>query len=85
MQLETVESGAIHAIGYDPERRVLEVIFNTGRIYQFTDVPPEQFEALRKADSKGRYFTENIRDAFPYWSFHAPRQRRKRLQRGRGR
>ncbi len=80
MQLETVESSAIHAIGYDPDLRVLEVIFNTGRIYQFTDVPPEQFDALRRAQSKGRYFSEHIRDAYPYWSFHVPSAWRRRMK-----
>lgn len=80
MQLETVDSSAIHAIGYDPDLRVLEVIFNTGRIYQFTDVPPEQFEALRRAESKGRYFSEHIRGVHPYWSFHVPRAWRRRVK-----
>ena len=82
MQLETVESGAIHAIGYDRGSQILEVIFTTGRVYQFTRVPPEQYQALRNAESKGRYFAENIRDAFPYWSFHSPRKRNSRTKRG---
>ncbi len=80
MQLETVESSAIHAIGYDPGLRILEVIFNSGRIYQFTDVPPDQFTALREAESKGRYFSEHIRDTYPYWSFHVPREWRRRMK-----
>ena len=82
MQLETVESGAIHAIGYDRARKILEVIFTTGRVYQFTCVPPEQYQGLLSAESKGRYFAENIRDAFPYWSFHSPRKRKSQTQRG---
>ncbi len=80
MKLETIDSTAIHAIGYDPDLHVLEVIFNTGRIYQFTDVPPEQFEALRQAESKGRYFSEHIRDTYPYWSFHVPGAWRRRVK-----
>lgn len=80
MQLETVESSAIHAIGYDPDLQVLEVIFNSGRIYQFTDVPREEYDALRRAESKGRYFSENIRDDYPYWSFHVTREWRKRVR-----
>ncbi len=83
MELVTVESGAIHAIGYDGENGILEIIFNTGRIYQFIHVPPEQYRALRDAESKGRYFNENIRDTFPFWSLHSPRVRASRTKRGR--
>jgi predicted nucleic acid-binding protein len=82
MQLETVTSRAIHAIGYDASRRVLEVIFNTGRIYQFVDVPAEAYEQLRSAGSKGEYFNASIRDTYSYWSYHAPRQHTRRRTRG---
>lgn len=82
MQLETVSSRAIHAIGYDAARRVLEVIFNSGRIYQFVDVPPEEYEHLRSAESKGEYFNAGIRDTYSYWSYHAARQRTTRRTRG---
>ena len=71
MILETVESDFIHAIGYDPEIQLLEIIFNDGRIYQYRGVPKQAFEGLRQAESKGRYFQENIRDEFQYWQFDA--------------
>jgi hypothetical protein len=57
MQLVTVESSMIHAVGYDKDKRILEIVFNTGRTYQYADVPPEEYEGLLKAESKGRYFT----------------------------
>ncbi len=78
MQLETVESSTIHAIGYDERTRVLEVIFNNGGIYQFVDVPPAEFKAFLHSDSKGRHFNSNIRNFFPYWRLH--RQARQRKQ-----
>ena len=56
MQLTTVESSMIHAIGYDKDKRILEVVFNTGRTYQYGDVPPEVYAAFMQAESKGRYF-----------------------------
>lgn len=85
MQLQTVESSAIHAIGYDAEKRVLEVIFNSGRIYQFVNVPPEEYTALTAAPSKGGYFNAHFREAFPYWSLHSAREQRTRLRRRRTR
>ncbi len=71
MILETVESDVIHAIGYDPEIQLLEIIFNDGRIYQYRSVPAEVFQGLKQAESKGRYFQENIRGEFQYWQFDA--------------
>ncbi len=71
MTLETVESDVIHAAGYDPSIQLLEIIFNDGRIYQYRGVPREVYDGLMKADSKGRYFQENIRGEFQYWQFDA--------------
>ncbi len=71
MILETVESDVIHAIGYDPEIHLLEIIFNDGRIYQYRGVPAPVFEGLKQAESKGRYFQENIRGEFQYWQYDA--------------
>ncbi len=83
MQLLTVESRALHAIGYDAEKRVLEVIFNSGRIYQFVNVPAEDYAGLAAAPSKGSYFNTNIRDVYPYWSLHAAREQRRSMRRRR--
>ncbi len=71
MELHTVESDVIHAIGYDPEIHLLEIIFNDGRIYQYRGVPSEVDEELQSAESKGRYFQENIRGEFQYWQYDA--------------
>ncbi len=71
MTLETVESDVIHAIGYDPDINLLEIIFNDGRIYQYRNVPPAVYEGLKSAESKGRYFQENIRGEFQYWQYDA--------------
>ncbi len=71
MLLETVESDVIHAIGYDPQIQMLEIIFNNGTIYQYRGVPPEVFAGLKNSESKGRYFNENIRDEFQYWLYDA--------------
>lgn len=69
MTLETVDSDVIHAIGYDAEIQVLEIIFNNGRIYQYRDVPLEVYKALMAADSKGNYFNDNVRGEFDFWEW----------------
>ena len=76
MQLTSVESSMIHAVGYDPEARTLEVAFNSGRIYCYEDVPPEEYEGLMAAESKGRYMRAHIIDVYPYYPLSRRRRRR---------
>jgi len=45
---------------------VLEIVFQTGRVYHYQDVPPTIDEGLRRATSRGEYFNENIRDRFEF-------------------
>ncbi len=71
MQLTTVESDVIHAVGYDATLHLLEIIFNDGRIYQYREVPREVYAGIMSAASKGAYFHENIRDEFQYWELDA--------------
>ncbi len=66
LKLETVESSMIHAVGYDPEKRILEIVFNSGRTYQYWNVPSDVYEGLMQAESKGSYFRSVILDMFEY-------------------
>ncbi len=75
MELVTVESSMIHAIGYDKNKRILEIVFNTGSTYQYSDVPLEEYQGLLNAESKGRYFLANIRDVYTYRPISRSRRR----------
>jgi hypothetical protein len=63
MQTHDVDSSVLDAVGYT---RVLELHFDSGRIYQYYDVPDEVYEGMLSAESKGRYFNAHIRDKYPY-------------------
>jgi len=76
MQLTTVESSMIYAVGYDPETRTLEVAFNSGEKYQYYDVPPEEYEGLMAAESKGSYMRSNIIDGYDWAPIKRWRRRR---------
>lgn len=65
MELITVESSMIHAVGYDDARREMEVVFNSGRIYRYEGVPRTVYEALLAADSKGQYLRACVIDVYP--------------------
>ena len=63
---EAVESSSIASIGFNAELQVLEIEFRSGALYRYLAVPPAVFDGLQKAESKGRYFTQNIRGHFEY-------------------
>jgi KTSC domain len=75
MKLTTVESSMIHAIGYDSKKRMLEVVFNSGRTYCYEGVPPKIYKELMAAESKGRYMRNEIIDVYPYAQFSRSRRR----------
>ncbi len=61
-----VDSSMLHSVGYDEQTRCLRVIFNTDQMYCYEDVPPEVFQALLQAESKGQYMRDYIIDMYPY-------------------
>ncbi len=64
MELQTVESSMISAVGYDKESQTLHVMFNSGKLYSYFEVPPEIYEELMEADSKGRYMRSCVIDCY---------------------
>ncbi|WFP65673.1 MULTISPECIES: KTSC domain-containing protein [unclassified Mesorhizobium] len=60
-------STSIEKTKYDPTSRILSVWFvASGKRYDFEEVPPETYAALRSAFVKGRYFNDHIRNHFRY-------------------
>ena len=58
-------STVIRRFTYAADTRELCVEFTTGRVYVYSDVPPEAAERMRGAFSKGRHFNAHIRDHYP--------------------
>ncbi len=63
MKKTEVESSVIGAVGHT---RVLEIQFESGRIYQYFDVPEKVYQEMLASDSKGRYFNSHIRSKYAY-------------------
>ena len=61
-----VDSSALDAVGYDPRRRVLHVAYKGGREYAYLDVPPDVYDALLQADSKGRFVNEVVKPRYRF-------------------
>ena len=61
-----VESSMIRAVGYDAEKRILDVAFHRTGVYRYFDVPPKVVEGLLDAESKGSYMRAYIIDEYPW-------------------
>jgi KTSC domain len=59
-----VQSSALRAVAYQPSTKELQIRFCSGPSYVYEDVPTEVHATLMAAESKGSYFSENIREAY---------------------
>jgi hypothetical protein len=66
MDRAAVDSSCLRSVGHDAGRRVLEVEFAAGTVYQYRGVPAEAVAELLAADSLGRFFNREIRNRYPY-------------------
>lgn len=62
----SVTSSRIRAIGYDSDKRVLEIAFHDGEVYQYLDVPERIYKKYISdaVVSKGRFFDGVIKGKF---------------------
>ena len=63
MEKQHTESSVIGAVGHS---RVLEIQFESGKVYQYFDVPEDVYEDMLNAESKGKYFNSHIRGKYNY-------------------
>ncbi len=68
MERQDVVSSALQSAGYS---MVLEVEFESGRVYQYFDVPVSVFLEFTQAESKGKYFNAHIRNEYKYQEIEA--------------
>jgi len=69
IEMVPVESSQIVAIGYRQDDETLFVNFKGGSVYSYRNVGSQLHECLMRADSKGKYFGEQIKkhpEQFPF-------------------
>lgn len=66
MQRKSVSSSNIAEIGYDESSQILEVMFKSGSVYQYFDVPSHEYRDLMAASSFGSHFHQYIRGYYRY-------------------
>lgn len=75
LRRQTVDSSAIGTIGYSKRLHALEIEFVNGAIYRYFDVPSSLYRKLMAAESKARFYDNNIRGR--YRSVHVKPRRKK--------
>jgi len=61
-----VRSSSLAYVAYDSRRKILQVEFRDGTVYQYATVPVQTYHDLLRADSKGSYFNHCIRSCYPH-------------------
>ena len=66
MNRKPISSTNIKSVGYDPNKRTLQIEFKRGTVYDYEDVPQTMFDKFMASKSKGKFFISDIRDAFKW-------------------
>jgi hypothetical protein len=66
MDRTPVQSSNLRSVGYDPVRRILEIEFHDGGVYQYQSVDPSVYNGLMSAGSHGSFFHAYVKNIYPY-------------------
>lgn len=66
MERTRVSSSNIYSIGYDASTSTLEIQFNNGSIYQYSNVPYSIYQELMGASSHGEYLHAYVKGTYQY-------------------
>jgi hypothetical protein len=64
MKRYPVKSSMIDSVGYDPKKKILELEFTSGALWQYLKVPSSEYVKMMKAKSVGRFFLSNIQECY---------------------
>ncbi|SFI67284.1 KTSC domain-containing protein [Kaistella treverensis] len=59
-------SSVIKKYFYKPEQQILTIVYVSGAVYDYLDVPQEIFDDFRAAFSKGTFLNKKIKPNFKY-------------------
>lgn len=66
MDLVHVSSSNLYVVGYDPLSKTLRVKFHSGSVYDHFNVPNSKYSGLMSASSKGKYYSDYIKNTYTY-------------------
>jgi lysyl-tRNA synthetase class 2 len=59
-------SSVVANMNYFPKSSTLRIIFTSGEIYEYLNVPAAIYDAMKQAGSKGTYLNQVIKKRFAY-------------------
>lgn len=62
--MQAIDSEAIEAVGYEPAKQILRISYRNGRIYDYSDVSPEEVDEFMSAPSQGAYANQIIKPKY---------------------
>lgn len=59
-------SSVVKAMHYDKNTETLKIIYVSGDVYDYLSVPPQVYEAMRAAPSKGTFLNTQIKGHYRF-------------------
>jgi hypothetical protein len=59
-------SSVISKMQYDPESEVLRIYYVSGMVYDYKNVPPEVYEAMKASTSRGTFLNRCIKTNYEF-------------------
>lgn len=59
-------SSVIHTYSYSPATEILRIIYQSGAVYDYLEVPQDIFDQFLRVQSKGRFLNYVIKKKFKY-------------------
>jgi hypothetical protein len=59
-------STVINSFNYDADKKILQIRFVTGLVYNYMEVAPEVYESMKASRAKGIFFNQHIKDKFAF-------------------
>lgn len=59
-------SSVVAAIKYDPDTYTLRVIYVSGSVYDYKEVPEKVYKEMKEAFSKGEYLNKHIKPKYKF-------------------
>ena len=59
-------SSVVASIKYLPDKSILRVVFVSGSVYDYKNVPEEVYNAMRTSGSKGTFLNQHIKGHFKF-------------------
>ena len=66
IEMQSVESSNLAAVGHDANTNTLRVEFNNGQVYDYHGVSQQQYDALMGSESKGKFLNAVIKSQFAF-------------------